>query len=265
VDNVDLCITCHNPAASETSVRVGFGVTAAEAYDGKAGETYDMRTLVHSIHSAGETGMPYVVYRTRGIYLFGSAAAIADVKANKNWPTTGGISCVGSEGPVTYYKVFGSAPTGTVPAANPDGTCQTTGLAPSTDGTWQVHNEIVVHYPNTMNKCSACHVDGWNSNDFGDQAKRMAVTVDAGIAPWGNQGDDVLRGAGAQSCTTCHQFGPTNAWAGPTRQADTQAHVNGFGWTPKAFAVQPDGVTPYPFPGRDTLINYADCGYFTCP
>jgi hypothetical protein len=216
--------------------------------------------------------MPYVIYRTRGIYLFGSAAAIADLKATKNWPTTGGITCVGGEGPQTYYKVYGSAATGTVPEVNPDGTCKTTGLLPSTDGTWQVHNEIVVHYPNTMNKCSACHVDGWNSNDIVDQAKRMAVTVDAGVAPWQNQADDVLRGSAAQSCTTCHQFGATftATWmtaAGLTPallNAEIQTHVNGFGWAPKAFAVQPDGVTPYPFPGRDTLISYATCGYFDC-
>ena len=35
---------------------------------------------------------------------------------------------------MTYYKVYGSRASGTVPAANPDGTCKTTGLVASTDG-----------------------------------------------------------------------------------------------------------------------------------
>jgi hypothetical protein len=167
---------------------------------------------------------------------------------------------------VTYYKVYGAGTTGTVPAADANGNCVATGLANSTDGSWQIHNEIVVHYPRALNDCGACHTNGWNANSIVDQANRMAVTVDAGAAPWGNQADDVLRGAGAQSCTTCHQYGATLTWGnGPAMQAATQSHVNSYGWTPKAFVTQPDGVTAYPNPGRDTLINYATCGFFTCP
>ncbi|HQR30140.1 MAG TPA: hypothetical protein PLL32_07000, partial [Anaeromyxobacteraceae bacterium] len=52
VDNVDLCVECHNPAANEKNVRVAMGVDASEAYDGKVGEAYDMRNMVHAIHSA---------------------------------------------------------------------------------------------------------------------------------------------------------------------------------------------------------------------
>jgi hypothetical protein len=67
VDNVDLCVTCHNPAANEKNNRVNMGVVATEAYAGKVGESYDMRNMVHAIHSAGESGQPLVYYRSNGI------------------------------------------------------------------------------------------------------------------------------------------------------------------------------------------------------
>ena len=62
IDNVDLCVVCHNPASSDGNNRQLFGVTAATAYDGKPGETYDMRNLVHALHAGGETDMPIVIY-----------------------------------------------------------------------------------------------------------------------------------------------------------------------------------------------------------
>jgi OmcA/MtrC family decaheme c-type cytochrome len=238
VDNVDLCVTCHNPASNEQNVRVGFGVDASEAYDGKPGETIDMRTMVHAIHSAGESGKAYFVYRTRGIYFFGSQSALDEAIASRNWPTTGGITCTGAEGPVTYYKVFGSIASGNVPAPDPvTGACLTTGLVPSTDGTWQIHNVALIHYPQALNRCGACHADGWTPKAV-DGSKGVAVTVDAGAAPWGNQLDDVLMGPTAASCMTCHQSGD------PTTQFYLRTHAYGGGWVPTTFES-----------GRQTLLD----------
>ena len=85
VDNVDMCILCHNSASNEKSVRVGMGVDASEAYDGKVGETFEMKTMLHRIHSAGVEGQPpYVIYRNRGIYAFAP-----DTSGLPNWPGTG--------------------------------------------------------------------------------------------------------------------------------------------------------------------------------
>jgi len=237
VDNVDLCVTCHNPASNEKNVRVGFGVDAGEAYDGKPGETIDMRVMVHAIHSAGESGNAYVVYRTRGIYFFGSQAALDDAIANRHWPTTGGVTCNGAEGPQTSYKVYGSIASGNVPEANPDGTCKTTGLVASTDGTWQVHNVILIHYPRALNDCGACHADGWTPAAV-DGSKGVAVTVDAGVAPWGGQLDDVLMGPTAASCMSCHQSGV------PSTQFYLRTHAYGGGWAPTTFES-----------GRQTLLD----------
>ena len=85
VDNVDMCNLCHNAASNEKSVRVGMGVDASEAYDGKVGETFEMKTMLHRVHSAGVEGQPpYLVYRNRGIYAFAQ-----DVSQVPNWPGTG--------------------------------------------------------------------------------------------------------------------------------------------------------------------------------
>jgi hypothetical protein len=78
----------------------------------------------------------------------------------------------------------------------------------------------------------ACHTD-----DFAvmpDQSQAMATTLDAGVAPWNNQLDDVLQGAPSAACTSCHQG---SAAAG---------HANQNGWTPQVF---PEG--------RQTIIDSA--------
>ncbi len=229
VDNNDLCVMCHNPASSEQQNRVNMGVDATEAYDGQVGQTYDMRTMVHAIHSAGESGARLVYYRSNGIYLFGPANALASVP---NWPTTGGVTCKNAEGAdVTYYPVAGSVANGTsdrVPTVNSDGTCNTTTGPLSTTGVWRIHNFIPVHYPQALNNCGACHVDGWAPAAV-DGSKGVAVTVDAGASPWGNQIDDVLMGPTAASCMTCHQSGE------PTTQFYLRTHAYGGGWAPTTF------------------------------
>ncbi len=117
IDNVEMCNICHNPASSEQSVRVGMGVDAADAYDGKVGETYEMKTMLHRIHSAGTEGSPaYVVYRNRGIY-----AWAPDESALANWPGSG------------RHVVFGS------------------------DDVTQNHTFISPTYPRALNACAACH------------------------------------------------------------------------------------------------------------
>lgn len=231
VDSIELCVMCHNPASSEQQNRAGIGVVAAEAYDGKPGQTYDMRTMVHAIHAAGETGNPLVYYRNMGIYFFGTKAALAA----SSWPTTGGITCNGSEGPQTYFKVAGSSATGKVPVAG--GSC--TGPTDSTDGTWKPHNFIEVHYPQALNSCGACHVNG-TERALPDPKKAVAVTVDIGGTNASNLVDDVLKGPTAATCMSCHQYGSA------TTKYYLNKHAYDNGWWPSAF---PNG--------RQTLIDAA--------
>jgi hypothetical protein len=184
--------------------------------------------------------MAIVIYRSRGIYFFGNQASLDAAIADRHWPTTGGITCIGSEGlPVTYYKIFGSITSGNVPAANTDGTCKTTGLVPSTDGTWQIHNVVLVEYPRPLNDCGACHATGWVPAAV-DPTKGVAMTTDAGAAPWGNQLDDVLMGPTAASCMSCHQSGVEST------QFGLRIHAYGQGWVPSTFPQ-----------GRQTLLDAA--------
>ncbi|NGX17711.1 hypothetical protein [Wenzhouxiangella sp. XN24] len=92
VDNVEMCNLCHNPASNDQYVRVGQGVDASEAYDGQVGETFEMKTMLHAIHSAGATGKPYVIYRNRGIYAWADSA-----DQLPNWPGDGRSIVFGSD------------------------------------------------------------------------------------------------------------------------------------------------------------------------
>jgi OmcA/MtrC family decaheme c-type cytochrome len=122
IDNVEMCNVCHNPASSEQNVRVGFGVDPSDAYDGKIGETYEMKTMLHRIHSAGTEGSPaYVLYRGRGIY-----AWAPDESALANWPGNG------------RHIVFGS------------------------NDVEQNHTFSAPTYPRALNACMACHEPGFD-------------------------------------------------------------------------------------------------------
>jgi OmcA/MtrC family decaheme c-type cytochrome len=170
VDNVDMCLLCHNSAANDEYVRADFGVDASEAYDGRAGQAFGMKEMLHAVHSAGATEAPIVIYRGRGIYAWaGSEDQLP------NWPGTG------------QQPVYGSD----------DGTG-----AP----VLQNHNFHSPTYPRGLYDCAACHAEGF-ANLFPDPTKAMATTVEAGEAPFGNQLDDVLEGVNASSCMTCHRSG----------------------------------------------------------
>lgn len=172
VDNVELCVMCHNEASSEQSVRVGMGVTASEAYDGKAGQTFGFKTMLHAVHASGEAGQkPLVIYRNRGIYAFAPTGTVLP-----NWPGT-------STGETDKKLVYGADPAG--PNAN------------------QPHFFITAHYPRNLNDCSACHPAGFSM--VPDQSKAVATTINAGAAPWDKQLDDTLQGAASAACTSCHQ------------------------------------------------------------
>ena len=167
---------------------------------------------------------------------FGSQAGLDNYIATRNWPTTGGVTCKNAEGAtVTYFKVYGSIATGNKPGVDAAGLC-TTGVA-STDGTWQVHTATIVDYPSAMNRCDACHASTWTPSTV-DPTKGVAVTMDPGVAPFGNQINDVLRGPTGTSCMSCHQ------WGVPAVNFGWQIHSYGQSWVPTTF---PNG--------RQTLID----------
>ena len=199
VDNVDMCILCHNSASNEQNVRAGMGVEASEAYDGKAGQTYEMKSMLHAIHSAGVSfeedrdvnQAPIVIYRNRGIYAWAESRDMLP-----NWPGEG------------RQIVFGS------------------------NDVTQNHNFHTPTYPRAGYDCGACHSDSF-AKLLPEQTVAMATTLQAsevadahenpGNVVWADQTDDVLQGSGAASCTSCHSDGAA------------KGHAYQNGWTPQSF------------------------------
>ena len=185
VDNAGMCILCHNSASNEKNVRVStMGIDPADTYDGREGETYELKTMLHRIHSAGLEGQqPYVIYRGRGVYAFAPEGTVLP-----NWPGTGS------------QPVFGST------------------IGNVVDGVQQPPPYVINHnfhsptYPRSVNECASCHVE--DSVRFQpDQTQAMATTVDAGGTQWNDQIDDVLQGAATTACVTCHTSGPAKGHA----------------------------------------------------
>ncbi len=241
VDSIELCVMCHNPASSEQNGRVALGITAATAYDGKPGQTYDLRVMVHAIHAAGESKVPLMYYRSNGIFFFGSKDALP-----ANWPPVANpsscVTCFDQEdGTLTYCPVVGSnvpPPVNGVavkePLRNADGTCGESTVAAT--ATWRPHRVVEVEYPRALNDCSACHIKA--DPGLPNPTKAVAVTVDTGAAPYNDQVNDVLMGPATASCLSCHGSND------PMMELGLRTHAYGNGWTPQVFEN-----------GRQTLLD----------
>ena len=217
VDNALMCTVCHNSASSDQNNRFGMGVDASEAYDGLVGQTYELKSFLHRVHTAGEQAdvAPLVIYRNRGIYAWAPDVSML----GPNWAA--GTSCGTGEGGVLKYWVYGADQT------NPN-SCQP-------------FNFFAPTYPRLFNDCYACHTAGSVLNTP-NQAEAVATTLNAGapsplVTPpatgnWYNQIDDTLQGASAAACTSCHT------------STDAKGHAYQNGWTPQTFEN-----------GRQTIID----------
>jgi OmcA/MtrC family decaheme c-type cytochrome len=196
VDNLDLCVMCHNEASSEQNVRHLDGIDASEAYDGKPGQTYGFKSLLHAVHSAGVNGAITMVHRVQG----GNYVWTGPDTVIPNYPGTG------------LQVIYGSSNSSGQPVS-------------------RVHNLHSATYPQALNNCAACHVPG--SFGLPDPAKAVATTLNVGtLAPtqvqthanYGIQTDDTLQGPAAAACISCHQSGDA------VKQAALEAHIynNGF-------------------------------------
>jgi OmcA/MtrC family decaheme c-type cytochrome len=201
VDNVTMCVICHNSASSDQNNRVTMGVDASEAYDGRVGQTYEFKTMLHGVHTAGGQTSTLAIYRTRGIYAWAPEGVTPP-----NWAT--GAACTSSTGPGNLVY----------------------GADPAVAASCQPHNLYHPTYPRAANDCAACHVDGFDT--MVDQTKGVATTLDAGKLPWNNQIDDVLKGATSAACTSCHQSSATqghanqNGWTPTTFEDGRQTIID---------------------------------------
>jgi hypothetical protein len=243
VDNTLMCTICHNSASSEQNIRYGMGVDASEAYDGLVGQTYELKSFLHRVHTAGARlpvpegspegtlgepiQPPLVIYRNRGIYAWAAETAMIP-----NWDATLAQTPCGTsaEGPAYKYQVYGALPySAGPPEVNPN-SCQ-------------VFNFFAPTYPRVFNDCAACHNDASGSaRNTPEQSQAVATTLNAGapspmVTPpatgnWLNQLDDTLQGASAAACTSCHTG------------TDAKGHAYQNGWVPQTFE-----------DGRQTIID----------
>lgn len=68
-DNIDSCVTCHNPRNTDRDVRA---IAATPPTDGKQEESVNFTTMVHGIHAAGirENPLQIVGFRGRTTYVY---------------------------------------------------------------------------------------------------------------------------------------------------------------------------------------------------
>ena len=203
VDNANMCVMCHNPASSEQNVRTSMGILAngvvdtTKTYDGLVGQTYELKTMLHRVHSAGESTSPqYVIYRTRGIYGWAPVESLL----GPNWAS---LPCV-PPSTTGNHLVYG--------ATNAAQNCQP-------------FNYYEPTYPRLLKDCKACHAAILDTAGyFPNPTKAVATTLNAGGTTWKTQTDDTLQGASAATCVTCHHEGN-----------DVKAHAYTNGFNPAVF------------------------------
>ncbi|MCJ7453843.1 MAG: OmcA/MtrC family decaheme c-type cytochrome [Steroidobacteraceae bacterium] len=144
-DEPQVCVICHNPAATDINRRTGATMTASAScaqglvstVDGRCEQTIDFKRMVHMIHASElqPSGSPFVVY--------GFGGSVNDF-AEVTYPPGSKISqCETCHEPDTYYPVDPTLVQATTTDTGASIISQTddTGITPNTS------------------VCSACHTD----------------------------------------------------------------------------------------------------------
>ncbi len=171
-DNPQVCVTCHNPNATDASKRAQLDPPSqCETELGLDDTAIDFKYMIHAMHASGETGVPYNVCgygNSAHTFLFESPGQVAN--------------CEGCHKQGTYYPVDPSAVLGTTVDAGGD-------LSTPTDDT--------VVSPNTA-VCSACHVSSLAAEHMRQNGGDFAATKAA---------DSTLISSGVETCALCHGEG----------------------------------------------------------
>ncbi len=159
VIGTQMCAVCHNSSATEKNRRADFyGVTAETSLDGKSEESYDLKVMIHRIHSAGETDEPYILYRQQGTSIWAFLGKVL--------PAGWGVNPVGTNGITANFndvEVYYPQSTKNCEACHNPGTY---GLAdqaealPVTVGqgaSYTTRSDDTVIGPNQA-ACTSCHV-----------------------------------------------------------------------------------------------------------
>jgi OmcA/MtrC family decaheme c-type cytochrome len=61
-DNINVCVICHNPNATDINQRLLAGIDASNAIDGKDEEATDFKRMIHALHAGSSRAAGLVVY-----------------------------------------------------------------------------------------------------------------------------------------------------------------------------------------------------------
>jgi OmcA/MtrC family decaheme c-type cytochrome len=167
-DEPQVCVTCHNPNATDQRQR---GAGACDATLGPDDVSVDMKYMVHAIHASGATGVPYQV------------CGYNNSVHEYDFHYPGRINnCEGCHNEGTYFPVDPSAVLGT--------TVDTGGdiVSPTDD---------VVVSPNSA-VCSTCHVSDLAMQHMMQNGGDFNATKAA---------DSTLISSGVETCELCHGEG----------------------------------------------------------
>lgn len=176
VNNVKLCTVCHNPSATEKNSRASIvastpGGALSGTLDGKNEESYDFRYMIHRLHSPSYKEVPYIVYRTRGIYGFNNGT----LPAGWGTPAEIGANAAAVANDWNSIVVHYPRPITECGACHVDGFADDAGFAfahakaaPLTiqQGTSLTTQEDDKVLGPTAGACISCHVDAVGTNQI---------------------------------------------------------------------------------------------------
>ena len=166
-DNIEVCVTCHNPNATDVNRR---NPPCSDTL-GTDDVTIDMKRMIHLLHASGATGVPYDVCG------FGNSPHTFDVVYSGHLN-----NCEGCHQPGGYYPVDPAVVLGTTVSVGADP------ASPIDD---------VVISPNTA-VCSSCHTSALARSHMEQNGGDFAATKAA---------DSTLTSSGVETCSICHDAG----------------------------------------------------------
>jgi OmcA/MtrC family decaheme c-type cytochrome len=130
-DNIELCVTCHNPNATDIAARVRGGADSSNSPDGKDEESIELKTMIHAIHAG--------IGRENGFFVYGFFGTPHDY-SEVVYP--GKLTnCEGCHKPGTYYPVGAFAlAVSTDTGADPDDPFDDINTAPNAAACWGCHD-----------------------------------------------------------------------------------------------------------------------------
>lgn len=186
VDNVQVCVQCHNPDATDLAVRQSLGISAANAVDGANEQPLDFKYMIHALHDGNvraAAGAPYVIYNSHLPSPF-----------YDNWiditPFPGALNnCLGCHESGSYYP---QDPTSSTSLAT-----TIASLNPGTGKPFTTPAGETAITPATA-VCSACHVDQLSIEHMTQNGGSFTAVKDAGSHV-----------TNTETCVVCHGQGAT--------------------------------------------------------